>query len=60
MYSGLPFGVYELNVAQAGFAPATATVEIRLAIVTDFTLPLKLPQGAADCDRYDAQHACRS
>lgn len=40
----LPFGVYELSVAQAGFATATATVEIRSAVATDFALQLKLPQ----------------
>jgi TonB-dependent Receptor Plug Domain len=40
----LPFGVYELNVAQQGFATATASVEIRSTIATDFTLQLKLPQ----------------
>lgn len=40
----LPFGVYELSVAQAGFAPVTATVEIQSTIATDFALKLKLPQ----------------
>ena len=40
----LPFGVYELSVNQAGFAAATATVEIRSAIATEFGLQLKLPQ----------------
>jgi hypothetical protein len=40
----LPFGVYQLSVAQSGFAPAVATVEIRSTIATEFTLALKLPE----------------
>ena len=40
----LPFGVYELSVNPTGFAAATATVEIRSTIATDFGLQLKLPQ----------------
>src|SRR5580698_3101007 len=40
----LPFGVYQLSVAQSGFAPAVATVEIRSTIAKEFTLALKLPE----------------
>jgi TonB-dependent Receptor Plug Domain len=40
----LPFGVYQLSVNPTGFAAATATVEIRSTIATDFGLQLKLPQ----------------
>jgi hypothetical protein len=40
----LPFGAYELNVAQTGFAPATAIVQIRSTITTAFTLQLKLTE----------------
>jgi hypothetical protein len=40
----LPFGVYELSVNQTGFAVATATVEVRSTIATDYALQLQLPQ----------------
>jgi hypothetical protein len=40
----LPFGVYQLTVAQLGFAPATVDVDIHSTIATEFTLQLKLTQ----------------
>ena len=39
----LPYGIYELQIVQAGFAPVSETVEIRSSIATDFNIQLKLP-----------------
>jgi hypothetical protein len=39
----LPFGVYQLEITQGGFLPASETVEIRTSIPTDHTIQLKLP-----------------
>ena len=39
----LPFGVYQLDIMQSGFAPASETVEIRSSIPLDYTIKLKLP-----------------
>jgi len=38
----LPYGIYQLEVSQSGFAPASESVEIRSSIPTEFTLQLKL------------------
>src|SRR5271155_3212004 len=39
----LPFGVYQLEITQAGFAPVSETVEIRSSIPTEYAIQLKLP-----------------
>src|SRR6202046_1782637 len=39
----LPYGIYELQIVQAGFAPLSETVEILSSIATDFNIQLKLP-----------------
>ena len=39
----LSYGIYQLEVRQPGFAPASRSVEIRSAIPTEFTLRLELP-----------------
>ena len=39
----LSYGVYELEVIQPGFAPASASVEIHSSIPTEYTIELKLP-----------------
>jgi hypothetical protein len=38
----LPFGIYRLDITQAGFAPASEAVEIRSSIALEFTIQLKL------------------
>jgi outer membrane receptor for Fe3+-dicitrate len=39
----LPFGIYQLEITQAGFAAATESVEIRSSIPIDHLVQLKLP-----------------
>src|SRR5580658_4686913 len=39
----LPFGVYQLEITQRGFAPVSETVEIRSSISIEHTIQLKLP-----------------
>ena len=39
----LPFGLYQLEIRQAGFAPVSESVEIRSSIPTEYTIQLKLP-----------------
>src|SRR5579863_6707395 len=39
----LPFGVYQLEIVQAGFLPTSETVEIRSSIPTEHAIRLKLP-----------------
>jgi TonB-dependent Receptor Plug Domain len=39
----LPFGVYQLEISQAGFVPMSETLEIRTSIPTEHTIQLKLP-----------------
>jgi hypothetical protein len=39
----LPFGVYLLEITQAGFSPMSETLEIRTSIPTEHTIQLKLP-----------------
>src|SRR5579864_3517302 len=39
----LPYGIYRLDINYPGFAPVSATVEIRSSIPTDFAIQLKLP-----------------
>jgi len=38
----LPFGIYELSIAQPGFAPLSQAVEIRSAIPASYTVQLKI------------------
>ncbi len=38
----LPFGVYQLEIGQPGFAPASESVEIRSSIPAEYTIQLKL------------------
>ena len=38
----LPYGIYELQIAHPGFAPLAASVEIRSAIVTEYSISLRL------------------
>lgn len=38
----LPFGIYQLEITQPGFAKVSDTVEIRSAIPTDYAIQLKL------------------
>ncbi|HEY4878209.1 MAG TPA: TonB-dependent receptor [Candidatus Acidoferrales bacterium] len=39
----LPYGIYELQIIQAGFAPVSEDIEIRTSIATEFAIQLKLP-----------------
>jgi len=39
----LPFGVYQLAISQSGFAPISASIEIRSSIPSEYTIQLKLP-----------------
>ena len=39
----LPFGVYQLEITQAGFLPMSETMEIRTSLATEHTIQLKLP-----------------
>ena len=39
----LSYGVYQLEVTQPGFAPASASVEIHSSLPTEYTIELKLP-----------------
>ncbi len=38
----LPFGTYQLEINQAGFAEASQTIDIRSTIPTDYTIQLKI------------------
>jgi TonB-dependent Receptor Plug Domain len=38
----LPFGIYQLEITQPGFAPASESVQIRSSIPTDYLFQLKL------------------
>ncbi|MGB6234133.1 MAG: carboxypeptidase-like regulatory domain-containing protein, partial [Candidatus Acidiferrales bacterium] len=39
----LPFGTYQIEVSQPGFAPLSQPVEIRSSIPVEYTVQLKLP-----------------
>jgi hypothetical protein len=39
----LPYGIYQLQITQSGFAPVSETIEIRSSIATEFAIQLKLP-----------------
>src|ERR1700751_3556914 len=39
----LPFGIYQLEVSQAGFAPVSESLEIHSSIPTEYSIQLKLP-----------------
>lgn len=43
----LPFGLYNLQIQQPGFAPASATIEVRSAIPVEFSIQLALPSVTA-------------
>lgn len=40
----LPFGIYQLLVSRAGFAPVSQTVQIRSSIPADYTIKLEISQ----------------
>ena len=39
----LPYGVYQLEIRQSGFAPISEAVDIHSSIPTEYTIQLKLP-----------------
>ena len=39
----LPYGIYQLQIAQSGFAAFAGTVEIRSTLATEYSIQLKLP-----------------
>src|SRR3984885_10013387 len=39
----LPYGVYQLQIEQSGFAPVSQTIEIRSSLPTEYAIQLKLP-----------------
>src|SRR5579862_164890 len=39
----MPYGIYELQIVQAGFAPVSEIIEIRSSIATELVIQLKLP-----------------
>ncbi len=39
----LPYGIYQLEIAQPGFAPISESVEIRSSLPTEYKIQLKLP-----------------
>jgi hypothetical protein len=39
----LPYGIYQVQIRQPGFASASETVDIRSSIPTEYTIQLKLP-----------------
>ncbi len=39
----LPYGIYQLEIKQAGFGDVVATVEIHSSVPTDYSIQLKLP-----------------
>lgn len=39
----LPFGMYNVRVQPAGFAPASATIEVRSAVPVEYSMALGLP-----------------
>jgi hypothetical protein len=39
----LPYGIYQLEIKQRGFAAVSESVEIRFSIPTDYAIQLKLP-----------------
>ncbi len=39
----LPFGLYDVRVEQAGFAPASASIEVRSAVPVEYSIKLSLP-----------------
>ena len=39
----LPYGIYQLEIQQSGFAPISESVEIRSSIPAEFAIQLKLP-----------------
>ncbi len=38
----LPFGIYQVQINQRGFQPASATIQIRSSIPVSYSIPLKL------------------
>ncbi len=43
----LPYGIYQLEINQPGFAPVAESVEIRSSLPTEYTIQLKLPSVQA-------------
>jgi hypothetical protein len=39
----LPYGIYQLEIQQSGFAPVSQPVEIRSSIATEYSIQLELP-----------------
>ena len=39
----LPFGIYQLEIRQPGFAPISAAVDIHSSIPTEYTIQMTLP-----------------
>lgn len=39
----LPFGLYDVRVEQEGFAPASASIEVRSAVPVEYSIRLSLP-----------------
>jgi hypothetical protein len=39
----LPFGLYDVRVEQPGFAPASASIEVRSAVPVEYSIKLNLP-----------------
>src|SRR5271154_3417762 len=39
----LPYGTYQLQVSQAGFAPVSESLDIHSSIPTEYAIQLKLP-----------------
>jgi hypothetical protein len=39
----LPFGLYDVRIEQPGFAPASATIEVRSAVPVEYSIKLNLP-----------------
>lgn len=39
----LPFGLYDVRVEQPGFAPASASIEVRSAVPVEYSIQLNLP-----------------
>src|SRR5256885_1367356 len=39
----LPFGLYDVRIEQPGFAPASASIEVRSAVPVEYSIKLNLP-----------------
>ncbi len=52
----LPYGIYQLEIKQPGFAPVSESVEIRSSIPTEYAIQLKLPSVNRIRNRERRQH----